>query len=201
MIIGIDHVTFNSNNLKFLKLKNNFKEIYNFISINHVKKKFFLKNFANKHLIIFNKSLDLNPSVEFTSYSNIKKKISAIKVKKNKLYIFSNAYQDEMIFWKDIINIKFNFKYKKLNYFSTIDQKKYEVFFRKKKIDKYYLDYNGYTNICFITTNIRFIFNYSKNMQLENSGLFVIKIKKHRFRVLFLRSKGNIIYEFIEFLN
>ena len=126
------------------------------------------------------------PPIEKTYYGKNKLNAKNIKIKKNEIFLSVISVNKEFLFWKKVFNIKK--RKNKINFFSFHDQKKYKFYFNEKFINKEYLDFVGYTSICFISSDINKIFKSCKEFDIEISRIFnyEINMKNENF---FFRSQ------------
>ena len=199
MILGLDHLSLNCREKKFYKKKIlNYNKLYDIKALNHKEKKKFISKKIKNHCITFFTSKKNLPSIEKTYYGKNKINSKKIKIKKNEIFLSVLSKNKEFLFWKKVFNLKRNKN--RINLFSLYDQKKYKFYFNEENTSKEYLDYIGYTSICFISNDINKLYKSCKAFNLEMSRIFNYKINQKKMKIFFFRSPGDLIFEIVQYL-
>jgi hypothetical protein len=199
MIIGLDHLSLNcKDNISFKKKIIYYQKIFGFRSINHKEKDLFINKTTRNHYISFHTILANLPPIEKTYYGKSKFKAQNIKVKKNNVFLSVFSKKKEFAFWKKVLNLQASKN--KINFFSFYDQKKYKFYFDEKYKSKDYLDYIGYTSLCFVSTDIFKVYKSCKGFNIEISNIFNFKMNKKKIKIFFFRSPGGIIFEIVQYI-
>lgn len=197
MIYGISHLTFakgyNNKFINFTKKKyvNKFKSEK--IPNNKEKIKF-LNNKNRYHDISFYEKKN-SYNLELVTYRKISSKINEISLNKKIIQIRVKDLKKEKEFLNlfcDTKNKLFTIKTpltESLLFFIKLQKKKTEIF--------YYLDNRGLVSIAFFCNEIINFRNKIKKLYFC-SKIFKIKINTINYKVLLVRSKNNIIYEFLQ---
>ncbi len=198
MIIGIDHIIYNSDGKKnnFLS-KKIYQKIFKIRKKNHPEKNKFLLYNNKDHDLTFFKPKNKLPSIEITNYKKFGNKVDVIVHRKNNIIINTNSVKKEKKFLEGILKIKIrknNFPFK-----SIFDDKKYNFQLKKKFFNKYYLDNVGCVAICFVAVNLKQISKELLKHKIECSKIFNFVINRIKLKILLIRSEGNVIYEILEF--
>lgn len=197
MIYGISHLTFakgyNDKFINFIKKKyvNKFKSKK--IPNNKEKIKFLINKNKYHDISFYEKKNSYN--LELVTYKKISSKINEISLNKKIIEIRVKDLKKE----KKFLNLFCNTK----NKFFTIKiplTKSLLFFIKLKKKEAknfYYLDNQGLVSIAFFCNQIINFRNKIKKLYFC-SKIFKIKINNINYKVLLVRSKNNIIYEFLQ---
>ncbi len=199
MILGIDHLSLNTGNKKKFEEKIfNYKKLYNVKALNHKEKNKFISKKIKNHCLGFYTAEGNLPPIEKTYYGKNKLNAKNIKIKKNEIFLSVISVNKEFLFWKKVFNLQK--RKNKINFFSFHDQKKYKFYFNEKFINKEYLDFVGYTSICFISSDINKIFKSCKEFDIEISRIFNYEINMKKMKIFFFRSPGGLVFEIVQYL-
>tara|TARA_B100000965_G_scaffold372756_1_gene362687 strand:- start:1916 stop:2518 length:603 start_codon:yes stop_codon:yes gene_type:complete len=200
MIIGLDHITLNTNNLKkeiiFYK-KKKYKVFFKQNILNDKNKIDFLKIGSKFHKTVFLKKEGKN-SIELTKYNKNNLKVKNLFFKNRVFTCYVKNLSREKEFLKKVFNFKIKKNYACLKTFSKDLSFKLKI---KKTNSNYisYLDDLGYVGICLISSNLEKIRKISKKFSLVVSKKFVIKVNNKFIKICLIKSPNNLIYEIIEF--
>lgn len=199
MILGLDHLSFNCKDITLFKKKiTYYQKIYGLKSINHKEKDLFIHKTIRNHYISFHKIEANLPPIEKTYYGKSKFKAQNIRIKKNNVFLSVISKKKEFEFWKKVLNLKAIKN--KISFYSFYDQKKYQFHFDEKYKSEDYLDYTGYTSICFVSTDISKVYKSCKDFDIEISNIFNFQMNKKKIKIFFYRSPGGIIFEIVQYL-
>jgi hypothetical protein len=197
MIYGISHLTFATGyNNKFINLiKKKYVNKFKSEKISNNKEKIkFLTNKNRYHDISFYEKKN-SYNLELVTYRKISSKINEISLNKKVINISVKDLKKEKKFLNlfcDTKNKFFTIKNplaKSLLFFIKLQKKSTENF--------YYLDNQGLVSIAFFCSQI-INFRNKINKLYFCSKIFKIKINTVSYKVLLVRSKNNIIYEFLQ---
>ncbi len=199
MILGLDHLSLNTKDKKNFK-KNFFQynKVYEEYAPNHKEKKLFLyKRIKNHHIGFYSIKKNL-PPIEKTYYGIRKFSANNIKVKKNKFFLSVLSIKQESVFWGKVFNL--DEKKNIINFYSFYDQKNYKFYLNEKYKGKEYLDFIGYTSLCFVSSDINKVFKSCKDFNIEISKIFNYEMNMKKMKIFFFRSPGGIIFEIVQYL-
>tara|TARA_B100000886_G_C20228368_1_gene409459 strand:+ start:88 stop:690 length:603 start_codon:yes stop_codon:yes gene_type:complete len=199
MILGLDHISLNTKDKKDFKKKFfRYDKVYEKYALNHKEKKLFLKKKIKNHYIGFYSIKKNLPPIEKTYYGIGKSNANNIKIKKNKFFLSVYSIKQESLFWKKVFNL--DEKKNIINFYSLYDQKKYKFYFNEKYKGKEYLDFIGYTTLCFVSSDINKIFKSCKDFNIEITKIFNYEMNKKKMKIFFFRSPGGLIFEIVQYL-
>ncbi len=200
MIIGLDHITLNTNNLskkiKFYK-KKKYKVYFRQKILNNKNKKKFLRIDNKFHKTVFLKKKGEN-SIELTKYRKNYLKVQNLFFKRKVFECCVISQKKEKEFLKKVFNFKIN---KNLAYLKTFS-KELSFKIKIKKADNNfnsYLDNLGFVGICLISSNLEKTRNIAKKFCFIVSKKFQIKVNNKLIKICLIKSPNNLIYEIIEF--
>ena len=200
MIIGLDHITLNTNDLSkeinFYK-KRKYSIFFKQKILNNKNKMKFLKIKNKSHEMIFLKKKGEN-SIELTKYDNNHLRVENLFLKKKVFECYVKNTKLEKEFLKKVFNFKVNKNYAYLKTFSKELSFKLKIENTKKKFTSY-LDNLGFVGICLISTNLEKIRKLAKKLNLMVSRKFQIKVNGKLIKICLIKSPNNLIYEIIEF--
>lgn len=195
MLLGIDHITFNSSKKK--KNLRNWNKIFDIKKAkNHPYKKIFLRKYKKNHEIAFYNTTNNEADIELTKYHNSKcdfKKSDILISKKKQIIIFSNLPN------KDKTLLKKNFDINSQVY-SIFNKKKINISFKKKFFEHTYLDDEGFVALALVVNDIEKYFKNIKKLNIEYTKLFRYRIFNKKVKIFFFRLYGGLIIEIIEYL-
>jgi hypothetical protein len=200
MIIGLDHITLNTNSLinetEYFK-KRDYKIFFKQNIKNHKNKFNFLRQENKYHKTIFLKKKK-NNSIELTKYKLNHNQVKNLTLKDNLFTCLIKNLDKEKKFLKNILNFNIIENYAYLKTFS----KELSFKVKLKKINKNhitFLDDIGFVCICLISTDIQRVIKDCRKNNLLVSKKFFLNVNQKKLKICLIKSPNNLLYEIIEF--
>ena len=105
-------------------------------------------------------------------------------LKKNKFFLSVLSIKQESVFWREVFNL--DEKKNVINFYSFYDQKNYKFYLNEKYKGKEYLDFIGYTSLCFVSSDINKVFKSCKDFNIEISKIFNYEMNMKKMKIFFI---------------
>jgi hypothetical protein len=200
MIYGLSHIIYATNNFQKRKLPILKKYKIIFIKkrlINNKEKFIFMRPHQKLHNIYFLKKKN-NYNIEVVEYKKTLKKNNIFSLSKKNINLQIPNPEEEKLFFKSFCKvnnnciIKNNAISKSLNF--SIKLKK------DKTSDNRYLNSEGINSVVFFCNNIKILREKFIKLKLKCTKIFLFKLLNKSYKIIIVKSKNNIFYEFLELI-